>query len=127
MKVPGFQNFGRMICVGWLALANTVLAESPENGPHKSAGSRTRPQVIYHLPSASNYAATLHSQAKGQNREMPVENSIPAPSAQPPQAAILPSQERQVKVHSSRSSSRPRSFINSSPRSNGRGHKSHKK
>ena len=128
MKVPGFNSCIRTICVGCLVLANSAVAASPEAGSHKSAGSRTRPQVIYHLPSTSNYAATLHSQAKGQNHKMPVENSMPAPVAQQPQAVILPPQERptKTKVHSSRSANRQRSFINSSARGNGRGHKSHK-
>src|SRR5205814_5686503 len=38
---------------------------------------RTKPQVIYHLPPASNYAATLHAQAKGQNNDLPIDNDMP--------------------------------------------------
>jgi hypothetical protein len=139
MKVPGFNNLVRVICTGCAGLAATVLAETPESGSKKNAGSRTRPQVIYHLPPASNYAATLHSQAKGQNNELPIDGSMPtslqmsranAASAQQGQAAATPSpQERRVKnkVHSNRSPAGQRSFINSTVRGNSHGNKSHKK
>jgi hypothetical protein len=53
------------------------VAESPEIGPAPSRRSRARPQVIYHLAPASNYAATLHSQAKRQNNELPIDSSMP--------------------------------------------------
>jgi hypothetical protein len=33
--------------------------------------------VIYHLPSSSNSAATLHSQAKGQNNDLPIDSGMP--------------------------------------------------
>ena len=33
--------------------------------------------MIYHLPASSNYAATLHSQAKGQSNDLPVDSSMP--------------------------------------------------
>jgi hypothetical protein len=38
---------------------------------------RTKPQVIYHLPRRSTYAATLHSQAKGQSNVLPIDSSMP--------------------------------------------------
>jgi len=141
MKVPNFKfKLVRIICAGCVALAGTVVAESPDSGPNKSAASRTRPQVIYHLPPASNYAATLHSQAKGQNNELPIDSSMPtslqmsrtnanAAAAQQQQTAAAPLQERHVnlKVHSNRSPVRQRSSIHSPARGNGHGNKSHRK
>jgi hypothetical protein len=38
---------------------------------------RAKPQVIYHLPRTSTYAATLHSQAKGQSNALPIDSSMP--------------------------------------------------
>jgi hypothetical protein len=139
MKVPDFKlKLTRIICAGCVALAATVLAESPETGPTKSAVSRTRPQVIYHLPPASNYAATLHSQAKGQNGELPIDSSMPtslqmsranANAAQQLQTTPPPLQERhtKLKVRSNRSLIRQRSVIHSPGRGNWHGNKSHRK
>ena len=141
MKVPDFKfKVVPIICAGCVALAATVLAESPETGPSKSAVSRTRPQVIYHLPPASNYAATLHSQAKAQNGELPIDSSMPtslqmsrananAAAAQQQQATAPPLQERHVKlkVRSNRSLIRQRSVIHSPGRGNEHGNKSHRK
>lgn len=141
MKVPNFKfKLVRIVCAGCAALAATAFAESPETGPNRSAASRTRPQVIYHLPPASNYAATLHSQAKGQNSELPIDGSMPtslqmsrgnanAAAAQQLQATPPPLQERhvQLKVRSNRSPVRQRSVIHSPGRGNGHGNKSHRK
>ena len=141
MKVPDFKfKLVRIICAGCAALAATALAESPETGPNKSAGSRTRPQIIYHLPPASNYAATLHSQAKGQNSELPIDSSMPtslqmsrananAAAAQQQQTTAPPLQERhvEIKVRSNRSPVRQRSVIHSLGRGNGHANKSHRK
>jgi hypothetical protein len=141
MKVPNFKfKLVRIICAGSAAFAGSVLAESPEPGPSKSAMSRTRPQVIYHLPPASNYAATLHSQAKGQNNELPIDSSMPtslqisrananAAAAQQLQATPPPVQERhvQLKVRSNRPPIRQRSVIHLPARGNGHGNKSHRK
>lgn len=141
MKVPDFKfKLVRIICAGCAVLAATVLAESPETGSNKSAMVRTRPQVIYHLPRASNYAATLHSQAKGQTNELPIDSSMPtslqmsrananAAAAQEQQAAIAVPQERraEIKVHSNRSPARQRSFNKSPGLGKGHGNKSHKR
>ncbi len=79
MKDPGFQNKPAwLLWVALLALTGTVLAQPPETGPNKTPAVRTKPQVIYHLPPSSNYAATLHSQAKGQNNDLPIDSSMPA-------------------------------------------------
>ena len=53
-----------------------VAAQPPAES--KSAPSpRAKPQVIYHLPRTSTYAATLHSQAKGQSNALPIDSSMP--------------------------------------------------
>src|SRR6266850_4534006 len=77
MKNPGFHCksiwFGS---AALFALAGAVLAEPPDASTKKPVA-RPRPQVIYHLPSSSNSAATLHSQAKGQNSDLPIDTSMP--------------------------------------------------
>ena len=79
MKNPGFQNKPVwLLWVAFFALTGTVLAQPPETGPNKTPVARTKPQVIYHLPPKSNYAATLHSQAKGQNNDFPIDSGMPA-------------------------------------------------
>lgn len=141
MKVPDFKlRLVRIICAGCAALAATALGESPETGPNKNAMSRTRPQVIYHLPRASNYAATLHSQAKGQSNEVPIDNSMPtslqmsrenanpSPAQQQQAAAPSPPPRRgRINVHSNRSPAGQRSFIHSPGRGSSHANKSHKK
>jgi hypothetical protein len=78
MKDPGFQNKSVwLLWVALLALTGTVLAQPPETTANKTPAARTKPQVIYHLPPKSNYAATLHSQAKGQNNDLPIDSSMP--------------------------------------------------
>ncbi|MDP9098195.1 MAG: hypothetical protein M3N48_04280, partial [Verrucomicrobiota bacterium] len=77
MKNPGFNC--RSFWLGsavLFALAGAVLAEPPDPSTKKLVA-RPRPQVIYHLPSSSNSAATLHSQAKGQNNDLPIDSSMP--------------------------------------------------
>ena len=77
MKDPGFHC--RLVWLGWaalLALTGTVLAQPPDASKKKPVA-RPRPQVIYHLPASSNSAATLHSQAKGQNNDLPIDSGMP--------------------------------------------------
>lgn len=50
------------------------IAAGPES---KKPPARSKPQVIYHLPPTSNYAAALHSQAKTQRDSLPVESNMP--------------------------------------------------
>jgi hypothetical protein len=138
MKVPDFKlRLIQFACAGCAALAATALGEPPETGSNKNAVSRTRPQVIYHLPPASNYAATLHSQAKGQNNEPPIDSSMPtslqmsrgnpnASDVQPQHAATPSSRQRRVRINN-RSPVRQKSFINSPGRGSSHGNKSHKK
>jgi hypothetical protein len=137
MKDPGFKlNVAPLICAVCLALVTTVLAQSPETGAKIS---RSRPQVIYHLPPASNYAARLHSQAKSQINEPPIDsgpvslqmsqaelNSVPV---EPPQKQAMPSQQRAVRnkaIHN-RTQVRPHSFARPSGHGNPHGNKSHRK
>lgn len=77
MKHPGFHF--RSVWLGWaafFALTGAVPAQPPDASKKKPVA-RPRPQVIYHLPSSSNSAATLHSQAKGQNNDLPIDSSMP--------------------------------------------------
>jgi hypothetical protein len=109
MKNHGFHY--RLVWLGWaalLALTGTLLAQPPDASRKKAVGG-PRPQVIYHLPSSSNSAATLHSQAKGQNNDLPIDSSMPtslqisrananAAAAQArEEAAVPPPQESGVK------------------------------
>jgi len=129
MKNPGItRKLIWFISATALAAAVTVVAQ-PDAGQTKNHPSRARPQVIYHLPPSSNYAATLHSQAKSQNREMQIENPMQPPGqtshggnpeAPPPTVATPPTQERSVKP-------RGRSPGKSSGRGNGHGNHPHKK
>ena len=79
MKVPGFQLIlTRLIFAASLALTGAVCAQPPDQPPNKKPVARTKPQVIYHLPPSSNYAATLHSQAKAQNNnDLPIDSDMP--------------------------------------------------
>jgi hypothetical protein len=121
-----------------LAAAVTVVAQ-PDTSATRNRASRSRPQVIYHLPPASNYAATLHSQAKSQNNELPMGSSMPtsiqtahananAEGAQQ-SAAMQPPQKRQLKprARSNRAQVQPHTFGNPSGRGNDHGNHSHKK
>ena len=139
MKDPVFQqSLSRLTCIVWLVFSAAALAESPEPGS-KHGAARTRPQVIYHLPPASDYAATLHSQAKTPYNEVPAEGPTPVSlqtprpntnaSIAPDQAFASPGHERSLKpqVHSKPSQGRPRSFNKPANHGNGHGNKSHKK
>jgi hypothetical protein len=78
MKDPGFQLIlARLIFAASLALTGAVCAQPPDQTPNKKPVARTKPQVIYHLPPSSNYAATLHSQAKAQNNDLPIDGDMP--------------------------------------------------
>ena len=128
--------------LSWLAWAallvcgGAVLAQPSDPGANKKPVARTKPQVIYHLPPSSNYAATLHSQAKGQNNDLPVDASMPislqmsrananAAAAQARQEAVAPPpqehQIRRTRVPSNRSarpqSVKPKGPVQSRPKS----------
>jgi hypothetical protein len=140
MKNPGFNpKMIWLVCAAFAALAVTVLAQPPDIIA-KKAPARSRPQVIYHLPPASSSAATLHSQAKGRNSDLPADSDMPTslshgkaneaaaaaqqqqtPTPQPQQPAL------NTRVQSNPSQARPRSSGKSSGHGNSQGHKSHKK
>lgn len=76
-----------MCLPGFAAKAEQPPATSPPPAEVKTAPPpRAKPQVIYHLPRSSSYAATLHSQAKTQSHPLPIDASMP-PSLQMSRAA----------------------------------------
>jgi hypothetical protein len=78
MKNPGFQFiFARLIFAAAIAVTGVVCAQPPDQASNKKPVARTKPQVIYHLPPSSNYGATLHSQAKAQNGDLPIDSDMP--------------------------------------------------
>jgi hypothetical protein len=141
MKNPGFY-FNLMGVVGatFCALAGTLCAESPPASPEtraaKAPPARTRPQVIYHVRSASNYAATLHSQEKSQPNDLPVDSEMPTSlqiSRENANAAAAEARSRKAPVQRQRSVRRPQVQKKQmmmrppmSTKSNGHGNKGHK-
>jgi len=141
MKNPGFNpKLIWLLCAAFALLAVTVFAEAPELVP-KKAPARSRPQIIYHLPPASNSAAALHSQAKGRDNDLPVDSRMPtslqishtraneAAAAAEQQQTPLPSPPppaEKPKVQSNSSRERPRSSTKSQGHRNSHGHKSGK-
>ena len=114
MRNPGFQlSLVPSVCAILLALSAMLRAEPPPNAPAAqsskvSPGARTKPQIIYHVRPASNYAATLHSQQKTQNNELPTDNETPSsrpsptPEARPqPQAAPVERNRKPPKIQKS--------------------------
>jgi hypothetical protein len=72
---------------GIVAQAEQPPATSPPPAQVKIAPSpRSKPQIIYRLPRNSNFAATLHSQAKTQSHPLPIDSSM-SPSLQMSRAA----------------------------------------
>jgi hypothetical protein len=140
MEIPGFQaRFAWLVRAALLAFSGAVLAQATEKSADKSSKERTKPQVIYHLPSSSNYAATLHSQAKSQNNKPPAEgpqapsqisddNANTGTAQGQQQAAIPPPQEQRIKQSKAPStrSARPQS-LKTKAQGNSRPNKSHKK
>ena len=140
MKNPGSHfSLACFSIIGLLAISGTAQGEPTETPSRKSATSRAQPQVIYHLPS-SNYAATLHSQDKGQNNDLPIDSSMPTslqlsrakaneaaaqarqePHSSPPQEVAQP------KLKSKPSQTPHRTFPKSTARGNSHGVKPPKK
>ena len=82
MKFPGSHNkLAWLACVTLLALAAMVIAQPPEK-PKAAPTPPPRPQVIYHVRPTSDYAATLHSQAKGEGSDVPAE-AARSPTVEP--------------------------------------------
>ena len=94
MTLPGFHYrfcmliaLAAMCAAGFAAKAEQPPAMSPPPAEVKAGPPRrAKPQVIYHLPRSSSYAATLHSQAKTQSHPLPIDSSMP-PSLQMSRAA----------------------------------------
>jgi len=131
MNNPEFNvRLIRLLFVGWTAMAVTALAQPPDAGSVRRA-SRTRPQIIYHLPPASNYAATLHSQAKAQNNELPNESMPIPPQNSHPNVNVQqqqgPPTDLQVNPKPKANHGHSRSFAKPSSHGNPHGNKSHKK
>jgi hypothetical protein len=125
MNNPVFKvRLVRLLILGSIAVAVRARAESPDPGAPRS---RTRPQIIYHLP--PNYAAMLHSQAKTQNNEFSRENSVPNAAQQEP-APPASFQEPRVKPKLNESRPKviqPRSSGKAQGHGNPHGNKSRKK
>jgi hypothetical protein len=132
-------------------LGPAAPAEQPPTAPAAESKStsapRPKPQVIYHLPRTSTYAATLHSQAKGQSNALPIDSSMPTslqisreaanaraqeePSPSPSSAKSAEAAQKSTLRRSKMQSNRPHVRTHPSPKSRGpgnsRGNKSHKK
>jgi hypothetical protein len=99
-----------MLGLGFVAQAEQPPpAISPPPAQAKTAPPPgSKPQIIYRLPRSSNYATTLHSQAKTPGHPLPTDNSV-SPSPQMPrtttnEAAAREQQQQQSvpKANSSR-------------------------
>jgi hypothetical protein len=83
MKNPGFQfSLVWFACTVLFALSVGLRAEPPPGAPDVQSskaprGTRSKPQVIFHVRPASNYAATLHSQEKTRNHDLPIDENMP--------------------------------------------------
>lgn len=83
MRSPGVQC--RFVLVAGaivFAFIGGVCAEQPPGSSDSKtvkvpSTARTKPQRIFHVRPASNYAATLHSQQKTQNNDLPIDDSMP--------------------------------------------------
>ena len=121
MKDPRFPHkLVWLVAAALFAVPGPGFAQPPERNT-----ARQKPQVIYHLPPSSSSAARLHSQAKGQNSDRPVdsdgpaapqvsrenpnmstaqarEQSVTAPPAEAPQQQIRPQRLKREKSQSVR-------------------------
>jgi hypothetical protein len=101
MKFPGsYYKLAWLAGVALVALAAMVFAQ-PSAKPKGNSAPAARPQVIYHVRPASDYAATLHSQAKGQNDDAPPDDGR-SPSVEPTRPDPVtpePSARRPAEVH----------------------------
>ncbi|MFZ1218430.1 MAG: hypothetical protein WAO00_04015 [Chthoniobacterales bacterium] len=97
MNVPCFHDrFVLLVAIlaAW-GLASSALAQPPVAAPpppesNSPRAPRAKPQVIYHLPPASNYAAALHSQAKTQRDALPADSTRPSSPQVPRTSANEP-------------------------------------
>jgi hypothetical protein len=86
-RIPVLIAFAAMWAPSFVTKADQPPAMSPPPAEVKAAPPpRAKPQVIYHLPRSSSYAATMHSQAKTQSHPLPIDGGMP-PSLQMSRAA----------------------------------------
>jgi hypothetical protein len=136
---------------GFAARAEQPPVASQPPAESKSAPApRAKPQVIYHLPRTSTYAATLHSQAKGQSNVLPIDSTMPIslqmsraaanaaagqaqeePSASPSNAKSTDAPRQNTLKRSKMPAGRPQIRSHPAPKGHGpgnrSGNKSHKK
>jgi len=83
MKNPGFHfSLVWLGCAMLVAFSVELRAEPPTSPPDLQStkgapGTRSKPQIIFHVRPASNYAATLHSQEKTRNHDLPIDENMP--------------------------------------------------
>src|SRR4051794_22904535 len=91
MKNRSFKSRSAWLpAAAWLVLTTPLLAQ-----PTNKRAERAKPQVIYHLPASPNYAATLHSQAKGQNNLEPEASTATPPPVSHENQNVAPPAARQ--------------------------------
>jgi hypothetical protein len=78
---PRFSALIAMVAIwgaSYVAQAEQPPATPPPPAEGKTAPPpRTKPQIIYRVPRSSNYATTLHSQAKTQGHPLPIDSMSP--------------------------------------------------
>jgi hypothetical protein len=138
MKNPGFQfSLLSFACATLFALSVELRAEPPASAPDVQAtkvapGTRTKPQIIFHVRPASNYAATLHSQEKTRSHDLPIDENMPtslqlsrsnanAEARVQQEAAVRESNQKRPKIQGTQVK-RPQSSV----KSKGHGNKGHK-
>ena len=143
MRNPGFQlSLIPFICAVLLALSGMLRAEPPPSAPDVqqskvSPVARTKPQIIYHVRPASNYAATLHSQQKTQNNDLPIDGDMPtslqlsrsnanAEARAQQQAAVVERNRPRPKIQKSQGKRPPFSVKSKGHGGKGHGGKGHK-
>jgi hypothetical protein len=138
MKNPGFQfSLVCFACAILFAFSAGLRAEPPPSAPDVQSskvppGTRTKPQIIYHVRPASNYAATLHSQEKTRNNELPIDNDMPTSLQLSRSNANAEARAQQEAAVRERSPKRPKVQGNQvrrppvSVKSKGHGNKGHK-
>jgi hypothetical protein len=138
MKNPAFQfSLLSFACATLLAFSVELRAEPPASPPDVQAtkvapGTRTKPQIIFHVRPASNYAATLHSQEKTRNLDLPIDENMPTSLQLSRSNANAEARVQQEAAARERTQKRPKirgtqvKRPPSSVKSNGHGNKGHK-
>ena len=139
MKNPGFQfSVVSFACAILFAFSVELRAEPPTSPPDVQSskvapGTRTKPQIIFHVRPASNYAATLHSQEKTRNHDLPIDENMPtslqlsrsnanAEARAQQEAAVRERTQKRPKIQGTQGK-RPQSSM----KSKGHGNKGHKR